>query len=489
MAGRLVALLAVMVLLVGCGSQTSSTMSSTGTVPPTATAPSTGTVPPTSNATPANGTPGAPTGLHIEQADIARHLDALARIADENNGLRTAGTPGYDASASYVAQQLAALGYSVQRSPLDFPFFDEAAPVKLAVGDQAWSGPDWLHAMLYSASGSATGTVQAVGIVQGAPAGTAGCNQSDWAGFSAGSIALLMSGPCFRLDQVLLAQRAGASAVVALYPSWGEGQIKRPTLVDPYGIRIPAIAVGREPAEALLSAAENGTTASVETQVALTQAHSESIIGELAGETDRVVMLGGHLDSVLDGPGINDNGSGVATLLAIAASLAAGERPRATVRFAFWTAEEFGDLGSRAYVDGLDRSELARIDAYLNLDMVGSPNAARYVYDDALAAPGSGQLRDALLDALDQQGQPGTPDDLSGQSDHYAFAVAGIPTGGVFSGLAPLTEDEARIFGGTAGMPADACYHLPCDTRDNVNLQSAMTLGQAVATVLAELAL
>jgi Zn-dependent M28 family amino/carboxypeptidase len=463
MAGRLLALLTVVGLTVSCGPQPSPAL-------------------------PTGGSPSGQAELQVQAADITRHLDALARIADENNGARTAGTPGYDASADYVAHELAALGYSVQRSQLDFPFFDEAAPVALAVGDRTWSGRDWLHAMLYSASGSASGTVQAVGIVQGAPAGTAGCNQADWAGFTAGSVALVMSGPCFRLDQVLLAQRAGASAVVALYPSWAKGQIKRPTLVDPHGIEVPAIAVGQEPADALLSAAENGTTASVETQVTLTQAHSASVIGELAGDSDRVVMLGGHLDSVLDGPGINDNGSGVATLLAIAAALASGERPRVTVRFAFWTAEEFGDLGSRSYVDGLDGSELARIDAYLNLDMVGSPNAARYVYDDALAAPGSGQLRDALIDALARMGQPGTTEDLSGQSDHYAFAVAGIPTGGVFSGLAPLTEDEARTFGGTAGVPADACYHLACDVRDNVNLQSAMTLGQAVARVLDELA-
>lgn len=463
MAGRLLALLTVVGLAVSCGPQPSPVV-------------------------PTTSSPSGHAELQVQAADIGRHLDALARIADENDGIRAAGTPGYDASADYVAQELAALGYSVQRNQLDFPYFDEAAPVTLAVGDQTWSGPDWLHAMLYSASGSARGAVQAVGIVQGAPAGSAGCNQSDWAGFTAGRIALLMSGPCFRLDQVLLAQRAGASAVVALYPSWSKGQIKRPTLVDPYGIEIPAIAVGREPADALLSAAENGTAVQVQTQVTLTQASSDTVVGELAGASDRVIMLGGHLDSVLDGPGINDNGSGVATLLAIAASLASGGRPQATVRFAFWAAEEFGDLGSRSYVDGLERSELARIDAYLNLDMVGSPNAARYVYDDALAAPGSERLRDALLDALVRQGKPGTAVDLSGQSDHYAFAVVGIPTGGVFSGLAPLTEDEARTFGGTAGVPADACYHLACDGRDNVNLESAMILGQAVAHVLGELA-
>jgi Zn-dependent M28 family amino/carboxypeptidase len=464
MAGRLLALLTVVGLAVSCGPQPSP-------------------------AVPTSSSASGHAELQVQAADISRHLDALARIADQNDGIRAAGTAGYDASADYVVQQLAALGYSVQRSPLDFPFFDEAAPVTLAVGDQAWSGSEWLHAMLYSASGSAEAEVQAVGIAGGSAAGSAGCDPSDWGSFTSGDIALVMSGPCLRRDQVMLAQQAGAVALVALYPGWAAGQTKRPTLIDPGGIEIPAIAAGQAPADALLRAADDGTTVRIEAQVTLTLASGDSIIGELAGDSNRVVMLGGHLDSVLDGPGINDNGSGVATLLAIAASVAAAGTPHTTVRFAFWAAEEFGDLGSADYVRDLDQGELERIDTYLNLDMVGSPNPARYVYDDALAAPGSERLRDALLDALDALGQPGTTTDLSGSSDHYAFELAGVATGGVFSGLAPLTEQEARTFGSEANIPADACYHLACDGRDNVNLQSAVTLGQAVAQVLAELAL
>ena len=200
-------------------------------------------------------------------------------------------------------------------------------------------------------------------------------------------------------------------------------------------------------------------------------------------------MLGGHLDSVLYGPGINDNGSGVATLLAIAGSVSLqARRPQATVRFAFWGAEEFGELGSAAYVPTLDQGELGRIDAYLNLDMVGSLNAARFVYQDAAAPPGSTDLTQQLMDALAAMGKPGLTIDIGPSSDHYAFELAGIPIGGVFSGLNPLTESEAATFGGQAGVPADACYHLACDVLSNVNLGSAVTLGQAVATVLAQLA-
>ena len=80
-------------------------------------------------------------------------------------------------------------------------------------------------------------------------------------------------------------------------------------------------------------------------------------------------MLGGHLDSVLAGPGINDNGSGTATLLALAAAVKGQPTPTTNIRFGFWAAEELGDIGSRQYVQGLSSSDLLNIRGYLNLDM------------------------------------------------------------------------------------------------------------------------
>jgi Zn-dependent M28 family amino/carboxypeptidase len=101
-----------------------------------------------------------------------------------------------------------------------------------------------------------------------------------------------------------------------------------------------------------------------------------------AGGGDRVVMAGGHLDSVPAGPGINDNGSGTAALLEIADAL--GGRARgARIRLAFWGAEELGLIGSRRYVRRLTPEQRDAIAAYLNLDMVGSPEPAHGVYSDA----------------------------------------------------------------------------------------------------------
>ena len=60
----------------------------------------------------------------------------------------------------------------------------------------------------------------------------------------------------------------------------------------------------------------------------------------------------------IEGPGINDNGSGSATALEVALQMAElGTETRNRVRFTFWGAEEDGLIGSQHYVDSLAKSE------------------------------------------------------------------------------------------------------------------------------------
>jgi hypothetical protein len=419
------------------------------------------------------------TNLAVEPDQIASHLEALQQIADDNNGIRAAGTPGYDASADYVAQVMTDLGFQVERQSFDFPFFDEIDPPTLTVGDQTWTAPEWIHAALYSASGDVEGALE--------PGG--GCEPSEWSGFTPGNIAWVESGGCFTRQKVENAQAAGAVAMISLVRLWEENQIRRPTLLDPAGITIPVIVAGREPWEALARNADSqDATTRISVHGDLHTATVDNIIATLPGQTDDVVMLGGHLDSVLDGPGINDNGSGVATLMSLATSLAALPPPLKTVRFGFWSAEEFGDLGSAAYVDQLSAAERQKITAYLNLDMVGSPNPGRYVYSDAAAPSGSSDITQDLLRALSDLGAPGVPADMGSNSDHFAFEQAGVTIGGVFSGLDLMSMSDAQVFGGTPNARMDPCYHLACDTTQNVDLDSTRLLGQAIADVLFDLA-
>ena len=486
---RLLALPVAVVLVIGCNSAPAPTSTPAPSEPPTA-SPSAGvtpapTLPPSPGASivPPTGTPGPSAALNIDKALIEAHLDALQGIADANGGTRAAGTPGYDASADYVEQVMTDLGYRVERHSFDFPFSNEAEPVTLSVGANTWRSPEWLHASLYSASGDVEGTLQVVGL----GGITNGCDQTDWNDFVSGRIALVYGGGgCYSRQKVELAQDAGAVAIISMYPAWEMNQIRRPTLIDPAGITIPVIAAGREPADAL--AGLEGQAAQLSAHIDTHTATVDNVIATLPGESERIVMLGGHLDSVLEGPGINDNGSGVATLLSMAASVAAQPQAHSTIRFGFWSAEEFGDLGSKAYVDSLSVSEHSLIDAYLNLDMVGSPNPGRYVYDERGMALGSDALTQRLLVAFEALGATATTTDTGGASDHFWFGNSGIPIGGVFSGLALMTSAEADLFGGVAFEPEDPCYHLACDTTANVDLDMAQLMGQVVANVLADLA-
>ena len=122
---------------------------------------------------------------------------------------------------------------------------------------------------------------------------------------------------------------------------------------------------------------QTGSTAHIHVELAT----DVNVIAERPGKnTSNVVMAGAHLDSVPEGPGINDNGSGSAAILETALMMAK-VKPQNTVRFAWWGDEEGGLVGSTAYVDGLDQAERDRIALYMNYDMIGSPNFIQTVYD------------------------------------------------------------------------------------------------------------
>jgi aminopeptidase S len=216
-----------------------------------------------------------------------------------------------------------------------------------------------------------------------------------------------------------------------------------------------------------------------------------NVVAELPGtRNDRVIMIGAHLDSVAAGPGMNDNASGSAMVLELVRQLADARLP-ATIRFAWWDGEEPGRLGSGHYVAALDRAERERILLYLNLDMVGSPNYLRLVYagDSDHAPPGSEVVEKLLTDYFSSQGLAVGSLEPGEGSDHAPFAAAGIPIGGLFTGVDPKTRSEQATYGGTVGAPADPCYHQACDDLTNLNLVALKQMGDATAHVLMRLAL
>jgi Zn-dependent M28 family amino/carboxypeptidase len=211
---------------------------------------------------------------------------------------------------------------------------------------------------------------------------------------------------------------------------------------------------------------------------------------------DQVVVVGAHLDSVPEGPGINDNGSGSAGILEIAKQLSSTglyknlQRP---VRFAFWGAEELSLLGSEHYVANLSEDELSRIYANLNFDMIGSPNYARFVYDgdgsDGDPGPaGSGEIEKVFTDWFDSQGLASEPTAFDGRSDYGPFIAVGIPAGGLFTGAEGVkTPEQVALYGGTAGVAYDPCYHQACDDMTNLSVKALHEMGDAAAFAVATL--
>jgi Zn-dependent M28 family amino/carboxypeptidase len=422
----------------------------------------------------------------IDTGRIRADLESLQAIATANGGVRTAGTAGYEASVHYVADRLRDLGYAVQTPEFEMATFAEEPGANITIDGGATfaAGPDF-HAMIYSGSGDVSARVATVGFDEGEKGG---CAASDFAHFPSGAVALTHPGACFRRDVVLNAVGAGASALVVAYPQWATDAVRRPTLLSPDGISIPAISASASVGEALRAAADEGRRVAVSVHTRIESAMVHNVIAESHAVAERIVMLGGHLDSVHDGPGINDNGSGIAALLEIARVIA-DDHPTVRVRFAFWGGEEFGLLGSRAYVESLPSAERAEIAAYLNFDMLGSPNFVPIVYDAPSASPGSAAITDFLVRYLGDAGVGAEREDIGNSSDHVSFNSIGVPTGGIFSGASEIkSAAQAESYGGSGDAPMDACYHLACDTLTNVNVDQVVVFAGAALAVLVALA-
>ncbi|MET0427309.1 MAG: PA domain-containing protein, partial [Microvirga sp.] len=152
-----------------------------------------------------------------------RHVQALQDIAAAHGGNRAAGTPGYDASAAYVADRLRDAGYAVRLEPFTFTSFDERAPPVLVSGEGTPSPyappPDSLRTLRNSGSGDVAARVQGVDLgLADEPLrpSTSGCEPEDFAGFAPGAIALVRRGTCPFQRKVDLAREAGASGLVVM---------------------------------------------------------------------------------------------------------------------------------------------------------------------------------------------------------------------------------------------------------------------------------
>jgi Zn-dependent M28 family amino/carboxypeptidase len=430
--------------------------------------------------------------------EVREHQAALQAIADENDGTRFSGTPGYDASVDYVVERLEAAGYDPVVQSFDYLAFEVVGPSALqqiAPNMVTYvEGVDF-GVITQSDPGDVTAAVTPVDLQLGlGNASTSGCEMSDFAGFPAGNIALLQRGVCTFELKAENAAAAGAVGIVI----FNQGDT-----ADPSRQGIPAVTltanntsgipvIGTTYALGATLAATPGLRMRVFANTFRQILPTANVLAEKRGvNNDNVVMAGAHLDSVLEGPGIQDNGTGSAAILEAAEQLA-NFKPQNTIRFAWWGAEESGLVGSTNYVNGLSQPEKDRIALYLNFDMIGSPNYIFMVYDgDQSSFPppagvpipdGSVAIEDLFESFYTLRGEPYDDTQFSGRSDYQAFILNDIPAGGLFTGAeVPKTAEQQAIWGGTTGAQFDPCYHLACDTFANINLHALEVNADAVA--------
>ncbi|GAB3647471.1 M28 family metallopeptidase [Streptomyces sparsus] len=428
---------------------------------------------------------------HSKAKNAYRHLKAFQAIADRYDDNRAAGTRGHDVSAKYAGTLLKAAGYKVTYQDFTFTFRETIAEKLTVLGPDGRDVP--IKLMTYTTSTPEGGLEADVTEVPRDEDGTTGCTADDFAsGDYTGQIALIQRGGCsFAQKQ---AAAADAGAVGALIYNNVDGELNG-TLGESSAGRVPTGGLSKADGDALSAeVAEGDVTVNLELIEFQEERSTPNVIAETrGGDPDNVVMLGAHLDSVADGPGINDNASGSAGILEAALQYSKAtkqwlpskhrhhKQPANKVRFALWSAEELGLQGAEHYVSNLSDAERDRIALYLNFDMIASPNYGLFVYDgddsDAVGAgpgpEGSAQIEYGINEFIRSRGEEPRGTDFTGRSDYGPFIEVGIASGGTFTGAEGVkTEAQQELWGGEAGVSYDPCYHQACDDIKNIDMKA-----------------
>lgn len=341
------------------------------------------------------------------------------------------------------------------------------------------------QAMTYSPSGNVTAELVHVSNV--------GCNADDYPADVEGSIALMSRGKCSFEKKSVLAEAAGAKGAIVYNDVKGGLSGTLGTAHSDLGPYAPIVGISKADGEDLVQKLESASlNAHLYVNSQMENRTTYNVIAETkGGDPNNVVTLGGHSDSVAAGPGINDDGSGIISNLVIAKALTRFS-VKNSVRFLFWTAEEFGLLGSNYYVSHLRPEELAKIRLYLNFDMIASPNYALKIYDGDGSAfnqtgpPGSAQIEHLFENYYASQDLESRPTAFDGRSDYLAFIENGIPAGGLFTGAENIkTEEEEMMFGGKAGVAYDPNYHGNGDDMSNIDHDAFLINSKATAHAVA----
>lgn len=417
---------------------------------------------------------------------LVGHLRKLAEIAAANNGTRAENTKGFDGSVDYVVNALREKGFDVTTPEFTRVAVQRNGTQTLTIANRPFP--------LEQASVLRQTPPGGLSAPQVRPTKAAGCAPGDYAGLPArGAIAVVDDTACSVVDKQNAAVANGAVAVVMIAAdkaSRGRGDLFPAGYYDrltvPVGVGNPELDKALRRTRAPVRLTLESTAAKVTSRNVIAQTKT--------GDSRNVVMVGAHLDSVPAGPGINDNGSGVAAVLETALQLGASPTVTNAVRFAFWGAEEVGLYGSGNYVRGLSRDALDDIALYFNVDVIGSPNAGYFTYDGDQSGQvnpdvpvnsvpvGSAGIERTLAGYLNFAGRRPADQPLGVTTDYSPFLRAGVPIGGLTTGFTGMkTELQARLWGGRPGVAFDPNYHTAKDGIDNIDRDALAVMAATLA--------
>ncbi|KAH3900593.1 probable Aminopeptidase Y [Saccharomycodes ludwigii] len=312
-----------------------------------------------------------------------------------------------------------------------------------------------------------------------------GCDDADFVsdihGGKGAKIALVSRGQCPFGDKSQLAGKHGFKAVV-IYDNVEEDDGLNGTLGSPNNHTVATIGVSKKVGEKLIAsiaASKNNYSLTFAVDSYVDTIKTKNVIADTKhGDPDNIIALGAHSDGVEAGPGINDDGSGTISLLTVAEHLTSF-KIKNKVRFAWWSAEEEGLLGSTYYVDQLTPEENSKLRLFMDYDMMASPNYQYQVYDanNKVNPNGSEELKNLYIDYYTSHGLNYSLIPFDGRSDYVAFIENGIPGGGIATGAEGVNTDNGKIL--------DKCYHSLCDDVSNLAFDAFLTNTKLIAHSIA----
>ncbi|WP_082233675.1 M28 family peptidase [Halobacillus massiliensis] len=369
---------------------------------------------------------------------------------------REAGTQGEYDAVQYIKGEFESYGLDTELQPFTFQEWDGGSSSLMVNGS---TFTDDVHSFNGSVNGSVEAAIEYVGLA----------TTEEIPDSIKGKIALVERGSIPFYDKVQNVLDKGAAGVIMFN---GPGQAGSHFGYTYEGQDIPAVAITREAGLSLVEQLQSeevianltvegaGTIDKTSYNVIATKKPHKN------KDTGQIINIGAHHDSVANGPGANDDASGVSGVLELAKIMA--NTPTDTeLRFITFGAEEKGLVGSYHYASTLSQNEVDRTAAHFQMDMIGSRDAGDLIM---FTPDGNKNLVTDLGASAGARVAEVVEYGKLGRSDHVPFFERGIP---------------AALF---IHAPLEPWYHSPDDTIDKISKEKLTEVTKIVGAAVYQIA-